>query len=95
LYLSAAIHGASSSANHFVRRVLAFADFVALDDIGRIHLVFGLRINPAVLDAIARLLVDLMKADLLSLTARRSAGLFLPRASMSSRSSRAARVFSV
>ena len=47
--------------------VLILADLVPLDDVGRLDLIPGLRINPAVLDAVARTLVELMEADLLSL----------------------------
>src|SRR6266487_6513203 len=51
--------------------VLAFADFVTLDDVGGIHLVFGLRVHFAVFDAVAGLLVDLVKPNFLSLAAGR------------------------
>jgi hypothetical protein len=50
---------------------LAFADFVALDDVGGIDLLSGLGIYLAVFDAVARRFVDLIKADFLSLAARR------------------------
>ena len=46
--------------------VLALADLVPLDDVGRLDLVPGLRINLAVLDAVAGAFVELMEADLLS-----------------------------
>ena len=47
--------------------VLVLADFVPLDDVGRIDFVPGLRVNPTVFDAVASALVELMEADLLSL----------------------------
>ena len=47
--------------------VLALADLVPLDDVGRLDLVPGLRVNPTEFDAVARALVELMEADLLAL----------------------------
>jgi hypothetical protein len=46
---------------------LPFADFVPFDDVAGFDLITGLRINLAILDAIAGALVDLMEADLFSL----------------------------
>jgi hypothetical protein len=51
-------------------QVFALADFVALDDVGGLDFVARLGVHLPIFDAIARLLVDLMKADFLSLTAR-------------------------
>src|SRR5262249_48707402 len=51
--------------------ILAFANLVALDDVGRIDLVAGLGIHLSVFDAIAGLLIDLIEANLLSFGARR------------------------
>ena len=50
--------------------VLTFADFVALDDVGGINLLSGFGIYLAVFDTVAGALVDLIKADFLSLAAR-------------------------
>jgi hypothetical protein len=47
--------------------VVAFGDLVALDDVACIYLLAGLRIDLAILDAMAGALVDLMEADLLAL----------------------------
>ena len=47
--------------------VLAFADFVAFDDISGLDFIAGLSIDLAIFNAIAGVLVDLMKADLFSL----------------------------
>jgi len=47
--------------------VLALADFVAFDDVVAFDLITRLRIDLAILDPIAGVLIDLMKADLLSL----------------------------
>jgi hypothetical protein len=47
--------------------VLALADLVPLDDVGRLDLVPGLRINPTEFDAVAGALVELMEADLFAL----------------------------
>src|SRR4051812_24424172 len=51
-------------------KVLAFADFVAFDDVGTLDLVASLSVNLAILDPVASLLMKLVKADLLSLTGR-------------------------
>jgi len=46
---------------------LALADFIAFDDIAGLDLIASLSIDLAIFDAIAGVLVDLMKADLFSL----------------------------
>src|SRR5512133_3421023 len=46
---------------------LTFADFVALNDIGGIDLVAGLRIDLPIPDAVTGLLIDLIEADFLAL----------------------------
>ena len=43
--------------------VIALAHLISVDDLGRTDLLAGLRIHLAVLDAIAGILVDLVKAD--------------------------------
>ena len=50
--------------------VFAFTDLVALDDVGRIHLLVGLGVDLAVFDAVAGVSIDLMKADFLALAGR-------------------------
>src|SRR6516225_877229 len=52
------------------RDVFALAHFVAFDDVGRVDLVSGLGIDLSVFDTIARLFIELVEADLFSLTAR-------------------------
>jgi hypothetical protein len=47
--------------------VLAFADFVAFDDVSGLDFITGLNIDLAVFDAISCAFVELMKADLFSL----------------------------
>src|ERR1700730_169902 len=54
--------------------IVALADFVALDDICGIDFVAGLRINFAVFDTTAGVLVELMEADLLALGCSRKQG---------------------
>src|SRR6266481_2816912 len=50
--------------------VFALADFVAFDDVGRVDFLLGLRVHFAVSDAVAGVLVDLMKPDFFALAAR-------------------------
>ena len=50
--------------------VLALADLVALDDVGRLDLVAGVGIDLAILDAMAGVLVELVEADLFALAGR-------------------------
>src|SRR5262249_55892100 len=50
--------------------ILALADFVAFDDVGRVDILLGLRVHFAVFDAVAGVLIDLMKADFFALAAR-------------------------
>ena len=46
---------------------MAFADFVAFDDVGGLDFIAGLCIDLPIFDAIAGVFIDLMKADLFSL----------------------------
>jgi hypothetical protein len=46
--------------------VVAFANLIALDNVCRIDLISGLRIDLAVLDAMPCILIELMEADLLA-----------------------------
>src|SRR5262249_41918832 len=55
-------------------KVLALADLVALYDLLGVDLVAGFGVDLPVLDPVAGVLVDLVKADLLSLAARRKKG---------------------
>jgi hypothetical protein len=66
----AAPHAGTHTEPRFVLDVFAFTDLIALDDVGRIHLVARLGVDLAVFDAVAGLLIDLMEADFLSLAAR-------------------------
>jgi hypothetical protein len=51
--------------------IFALADLVALDDVGRLHLVAALGVDLLVFDPVTGVLVELVKADLFALAGRR------------------------